>query len=63
MKFESMIISQSFYLKNCIKLKFNFDKTPLQIAIDKGNIEIFKILLQREDINVNAQTIYNTIIF
>lgn len=31
--------------------------TPLQGAVEKGNIEIAKILLAQKDINVNAKSI------
>ena len=36
-----------------------FNKTALYIAVEKGNIEIIKDLLNREEIDVNAKSIPN----
>ena len=49
---------------------FFFNQTPLNIAIEKENIEIIKILLTRNDIDVNEKSniikpiffVYNVII-
>lgn len=51
---------------NFIKLSINiFDeidinnvyKTPLYVAVEKGNVEIVRLLLSRNDININERSI------
>lgn len=38
-----------------------FDKTALFLAIEKRNFEIINLLLDRNDIDLNAQGIFNGI--
>lgn len=33
------------------------NKTPLYIAVDMGNVEIVKLLLNRQDIDINTKSI------
>lgn len=33
------------------------NKTPLYIAVDMGNLEIVKLLLNRQDIDINTKSI------
>lgn len=42
-----------------MKLSFNIYKTPLNIAVEKGNIDIIKLLLSCKNINVNVASIPN----
>lgn len=32
-----------------------FNKYPLHIAVENGNIEIIKLLLEKKDININVK--------
>lgn len=43
---------KSFYFNEIFF--FSFYQTILQMAVDKGNIDIVKLLLAREDLNVNV---------
>lgn len=36
-------------------------KTPLFIAVEKNNYDIVKLLLEREDTNVNVKMIMNSL--
>lgn len=40
-------------------MKYNFDfiKTPLHLAIEKGNYDIFKLLLAKSNIDANIELI------
>lgn len=38
-------------------LLISFHRTPLHAATDKGNIEVVRLLLTKEDINVNIISI------
>lgn len=42
-------------------LKSNFlcfiNKTPLYIAVEKGNIDVVQVLLANKDVNVNIKSI------
>lgn len=40
--------------------RFEVNKNPLHLAIEKGNIEIVKLLLQCEKIDINSLKIYKT---
>lgn len=47
-----------------MKFKFLFfQKTALSMAVEKGNLEIAKLLLANPTIDVNIETIFNIIIF
>lgn len=39
-----------------------FDKTALQLAIEKENVEIVRLLLERDDLDVNINIILNNYI-
>ena len=41
---------------------FSFYKTPLHIAIEKENIDIIKLLLSNEKLNVNLKSVSYCII-
>ncbi len=38
-------------------------KTPLYVAVEKENVEIVRLLLTKEDIDVNIQYIFNFLFF
>lgn len=38
------------------------NEAPLHAAIERGNIEIIKDLLENENINVNAKSIYKQLL-
>lgn len=40
-----------------MKLAFSFNKTTLFIAIEKGNLGVIQLLLDREEIDVNEPSI------
>ena len=40
-----------------------FNQTALHIALKKGNLEIAKLLLTKEGIDINAIYVYNIIIW
>lgn len=40
------------------KIKFFFNKTPLAIATEKGNIEIARLLLFLPETDVNIQSVF-----
>lgn len=42
-----------------MKLILLFHKNSLHIAVEKGDLEIVKLLLENEKININLQTIIN----
>ena len=42
---------------------FKFHETPLYKAIEKDNLEIVKLLLAHEKLNVNLKTIHNLNVF
>lgn len=46
-------------LKQNYFMKFlsNYNKTPLDIAINTSNAEIIKILISRKDLDMNAKSI------
>lgn len=44
----------TFYARFLMKFIHKYHETPLFIAVDKGNIEIVKLLLSCEKIDVNA---------
>lgn len=37
----------------------NAQKSPLYIAVEKGNLEIVRLLLSRTELNINERSIYN----
>ena len=39
-------------------MNFLLNKTPLYFAVEKGNIEIIKLLLQNNEIDVNILNIF-----
>ena len=42
---------------------FNNEKTPLQYAFEKDNIEIFKLLMSYDNIDVNCKLISTKLIY
>lgn len=44
-----------------MKFAFSFNKTTLFIAIEKGNLGIIQLLLDREEIDVNEPSIFTCI--
>lgn len=42
-------------------LFFIFQKTALMIAVEKNNLDIVKLLLSRQDLNVNIKSIFKVI--
>lgn len=54
----------TFYAQFLMKFIHKYHETPLYIAVDKGNIEIVKLLLSCEKIDINAlNKIFNLIYF
>lgn len=54
----------TFYVQFLMKFIHKYHETPLYIAVDKGNIEIVKLLLSCEKIDINAlNQIFNLICF
>ena len=45
-----------------MKLEFDVNKTPLQIAVEKENSEIVKILLSTNETDVNYKSIQISIL-
>lgn len=55
MKFQIFfLLMKSYYL---------FDKTPLYLAVEKGNLEMVKLLLSNKKIKVNLTCILITLCF
>lgn len=50
-----------FYL--LIKFNLNLNKTALHIAVDNGNFEIVRLLLSIKEIDINAKSIFLSILF
>lgn len=50
-----------FYL--LIKFNLNLNKTALHMAVDNGNIEIVRLLLSIKEIDINAKSIFLSILF
>lgn len=44
-------------------MALNFDLTPLFVAIDKGNVEIVKLILTSNKLNINSINIISNYIF
>lgn len=40
-------------------IKNNFQKTAFYNAVDKGNIEVIKLLMTNEKLDINIPNIYN----
>ena len=47
-----------YFAFNSISIAFFNEKTPLAIAIENENIEIVKLLLSNQNIDVNAISIF-----
>lgn len=50
---------QKFFYFHSILIFIFFNKTPLYNAIEIGNIELVKLLLDKEGIDINLQCIHN----
>lgn len=59
--FSLMKFKKKFNFLYNFKIQF-FYETPLNIAVGKEYLEIVKLLLSRDDINVNQKSVF-TIIF
>lgn len=68
MSFESIFFNIVCYFYLCqyfndnflyVKIFMLFQKTSLYIAVQKQNIEIVRLLLERNDLDVNAKSILN----
>lgn len=59
--FSLMKFKKKFNFLYNFKIQF-FHETPLNIAVGKEYLEIVKLLLSRDDINVNQKSVF-TIIF
>lgn len=46
-----------------LKFFFIFQKTPLLIAIEEGNIKMVKMLLKQQNIDINKVTIFFFVFF
>lgn len=59
MKFKN--VSQFIKLLNIIwwNSTNNAQKSPVYIAVEKGNLEIVRLLLSRTELNINERSIYN----
>lgn len=38
-------------------------KTPLYLAVEKGNVELVQLLLKCQRLDINAKTVFNILIF
>ena len=56
--YNNILIQFKNMLFKC-NLKLSHNKPALYIAVEKGNIEIIKLLLDMKTINVNLKTIYD----
>ena len=57
MKFKNILIKLNIIYLNEILIKIH--KTALYVAIEKENIEIIKLLLTNENIDINILNVFN----
>lgn len=51
-----------FKTEHSIKFKIDFNKTAFYLTVEKGNIEIIKLLLSYDKVDINIPYILNKII-